>query len=394
MKIMKLEAENVKRLKAVRIEPSGEELVVIGGRNAQGKTSVLDAITMALGGKDSMPAQPVRKGQASAHVLVDLGDLVVERKIKDGSTTLVVRNKDGATQRTPQTILDGLVGKLTFDPLQFFRMEPGAQAAVLREIVGLDLSALEQGRAELYAMRTETNRQAKMLAANLGNHGLALEEEPKKINTEQLTSYLKEVQEAARKIEDRNNERRNMKRQIEELRAKLQELEPIYQIAGREEEVPRLEPHIEQIAKAQETNVAADAIKARNNLRHNLKLEQEAADHITQQLEDLDKAKAAKLAAVKMPIKGLGVGDDGVTLNGLPLDQASSAEQLRVSVAIGLAANPKLRVLLIRDGSLLDAANLELVRKMAEDADAQVWLERVGEGKESSVVIEDGEVRS
>jgi hypothetical protein len=87
-----------------------------------------------------------------------------------------------------------------------------------------------------------------------------------------------------------------------------------------------------------------------------------------------------------------GFGEDGITFNGLPFEQASSAEQLRVAVAMGLALNPTLRVLLIRDGSLLDAENLGMVAEMAAEADAQVWIERVGEGDECAVVIEDGHV--
>ena len=88
----------------------------------------------------------------------------------------------------------------------------------------------------------------------------------------------------------------------------------------------------------------------------------------------------------------IGFGDEGVTFNGLPIEQASSAEQTRVAVAIGLAANPELPVVLIRDGSLLDEDSLAAVAKQAAERGAQVWIERVGDGKECSVIIEDGEV--
>lgn len=86
-------------------------------------------------------------------------------------------------------------------------------------------------------------------------------------------------------------------------------------------------------------------------------------------------------------------GNGVVLYQDIPLDQCSSAERLRVSVSIGLAMNPKLKVLLIRDGSLLDEDNLQMIATMAEKADAQVWIERVGDGEECSVVIEDGQVR-
>ena len=114
---------------------------------------------------------------------------------------------------------------------------------------------------------------------------------------------------------------------------------------------------------------------------------------MTKSLESLDADKASAIAGASYPIDGLAVTDDGVALQGIPFSQASSAEKLRTSVAIGLALNPGLPVLLIRDGSLLDLSNLEAVAAMAESSGAQLWIERVGDGEEMSVVIEDGSVR-
>jgi hypothetical protein len=92
-------------------------------------------------------------------------------------------------------------------------------------------------------------------------------------------------------------------------------------------------------------------------------------------------------------VPGLALGESGPTFNGVPLSQASGAERLRVSVAIGLALNPRLRVLLVRDASLLDENSLRLVAEMAQDAGAQVWLERVGDGDPGAVIIADGQVQ-
>ena len=114
---------------------------------------------------------------------------------------------------------------------------------------------------------------------------------------------------------------------------------------------------------------------------------------LTEEIDTLENRKRKMLASAKFPIPELGLSDSGVTLNGLPFEQASSAEQLRASVAMGLAMNPKLKIMLIKDGSLLDENSLRMVAEMAEKADAQIWMERVGEGKETSVVIEDGAVK-
>jgi alpha-D-ribose 1-methylphosphonate 5-triphosphate synthase subunit PhnL len=123
-----------------------------------------------------------------------------------------------------------------------------------------------------------------------------------------------------------------------------------------------------------------------------LKAATKEANDLTEKLEAIEKQKAELLAKAPFPVPGLAFDDSGVLYQGIPFAQASGAEQLRVSVAMGIAMNPTLKVLLIRDGSLLDETNLEMIAQMAAEADAQVWLERVGKGDEVSVVIEDGEV--
>ena len=122
-----------------------------------------------------------------------------------------------------------------------------------------------------------------------------------------------------------------------------------------------------------------------------IKLREQSRSFSTE-MAKIENNKANALAKTKFPIKGLAIDDDGVTFEDIPFVQCSAAQRIRISVAIGLAMNPELRILLIREGSLLDDKNLAMVAKMADDADAQVWLERVSKGSECQVIIEDGEV--
>ena len=167
MKIVKLKAENIKKLVAVEIEPTGA-VVKITGANGAGKTAVLDAIYWALGGGDSVQQEPIRTGEDHAYTSLDLGDVVVTRNIhvrKEGDITssVVVETKDGLRYKTPQTFLDSLTGRLWFDPAEFCRQEPKKQVETLRQLTGVDFTELDQTRAKLYADRTQVNKEVNRL---------------------------------------------------------------------------------------------------------------------------------------------------------------------------------------------------------------------------------------
>ena len=161
MQIVQLEAENIKRLHAVRIRPDGA-IVQITGKNGEGKSSVLDAIAYGLAGERGIPAKPIREGAEEAKIVVDLGDLTVTRRwTKAGKTYLSVEGKGGAKSSSPQKLLDSLVGELTFDPLAFSRMAPRDQVATLKGVAKLDFSAQDKRRSEVFDERTGINRQHK-----------------------------------------------------------------------------------------------------------------------------------------------------------------------------------------------------------------------------------------
>lgn len=416
MKIIKLESENIKRLHAIQIEPDGS-LVIIGGRNEQGKTSVLDSIEYCLGGTDSVPSMPIRKGEDKARIVADLGDLTVTRTFTQKGSKLVVANKDGSMHRTPQAILDSLTGRLSFDPLEFSRMKPDQQVATLKSLVGLDFSGLDREREKTYSDRTVVNREVKALQVKI--EGIPKQDVPEEeISIAELVkeqerrfsineSIVKQKQKLRQLVEAFTS----LQATINQLEAKIRELQA--ELKGKETALmeavdnqatqgaivdnlhqENMEEIREQISQAEKTNIAVRSNKKREELVGMFELKTIEVDALSQKIDEIDTEKASQLGSAKFPIPELGFTENGVIYKDIPFDQASSAEQLRVSVATGLALNPKLKVLLIRDGSLLDADNLALIARMAEEAEAQVWLERVGEGKEASVIIEDGMVKA
>ena len=412
--ILGLEAENLKRIKAVEIKPTAAGLVQITGANDQGKTSVLDSIWWALAGAKHIQAAPIRQGSDKARIKLDLGDLVVERRFGEGGSNLSVKTADGARYGSPQRVLDELLGAISFDPLAFANAEPKAQADMLRRTLGIDFADLDGQIKELYAERTEINSIAGRLKAQLDDlviEGERVEAVDPGDLLDQLqaatrrSSEIAEAREIRRDLQARANiKKEEARRQAEiareanerrEAAAKeAAELEATFDQLPPDPEPIDVAPIRDKLDQAQDINRRAEQWKRRDELEAEHKREAAAGEDLTARIDKLRQAKKDRIAAADMPIEGLGFEADAVTYLGLPFDQASTAIQIRTSVALAMAANPRLRVIMIREGSLLDDGNLELIGKMAADAGYQIWIERVDTSGTVGFVIADGELAS
>lgn len=413
MRILKLQAENVKRLRAVQIEPDGN-LVVIAGRNGQGKTSVLDAIWLALdyGAAKKGMARPIRDGENTAGVMLNFGDLVVTRTWTGEKSSLTVTSPDGAKYPSPQAMLDKLIGDLSFDPLAFTHQSDRDQLETLLDLVELPFNPaeLDRRRATIFDARTDIGRKVREVEALVNAAGPVDEAAPVGfVDTVALLADHRAAvalnaarDRAGRELDDATQRTNTLRDKREELRRQLQELEGgILHAVGLESDlrvkfddlaevdVDRIE---QQLADADDTNNAVRANKSRLELAARFDEHREAYRTATANLDLIDDEKRRGLADAKFPVDGLGFDDAGVTYGGIPFRQCSAAEQLRVSIAMAMALNPQMRVIRITDGSLLDSTNLALIEQMAAEHDYQVWIERVDETGELGIVIEDGAV--
>lgn len=411
MKIIALEAENLKRLTAIRIEPDGN-LVQITGKNGQGKTSVLDAIWWALDGTTHVQSKPIRQGEEQAVIKLDLGELKVTRKFRakeDGTytTSIIVENGEGARFPSPQKMLDELLGELTFDPLAFTRMKDQDQVHALRSLVpDFDFAKAEQEIKEAFDERAICNRTArdsKTVAEEISRD--LPEEIPEFIedSTALHDAYAKAVEESA-ECEARHAKKDRISNriiQIEEERRKLMDewtnLTAELEAVG---DIPDLEAIQDKIAKARASvqsvevnNRIAEKAKTRDfKFDESKKAEAKSID-LTRKIDSIKAQAKEAIASADMPIKGLSISNGAVHLDNVPFEQASDAQQLQASIGIAMALNPTLKVIRVRDGSLLDQDAMQILAKMADDKDYQIWIERVDGSGKVGFVLEDGHLK-
>ena len=411
LRVVQLTAENYKRLTAVDITPDPDSsTVVIGGRNAQGKSSVLDALWSAIRGTDAAKGtgttRPIHDGADTARVRVDLGELIVTRTWKGDKSTLTVTSADGAKYTSPQKMLDDLVGAVSFDPLAFTRASRGQQAQDLAELAGLGdlITETSQKRGAIYDERTEVGRALKRAEANLATVEAEIGGRDLPAEPVDVAALMQQAREAREAIDARQEQEENV-RSLRVRKARLEhELAGVTaELEGAEQEVaedPKVTPADlsvieERIANSREVENLYRLRGALTGAQAAVQEFQARRDQMTADIDALDTGLREKIAAAEFPVPGLGFDADGlVTLDGVPFPQASAAEQLRVSVAMAMAANPRLRVVRIADGSLLDDDSMRMVEDMATAGGFQVWIERVGDPGEIGVLIEDGQVQS
>lgn len=406
MKVVSLTAENVKRIRAVEIHPDPDgNVVVIAGRNAQGKSSILDSIWLALGGAPAGKAnsRPVRDGQKTATVTLDLGEIRVTRTwTADGKSKLTVNAADGARYSSPQALLDSLVGRLSFDPLAFAQQDERAQRKALLELVDLpfDPDDLAEQRKQVFDARTDVNRDLKQATAQLTGLPIPPGDLPEQeVSSADLLAQARQAQQAHAAAERAQQDLAAAADRINRAKAELEaamraKREAAQRIADLPSDIPDPLVFEAKLASIDQVNAAVRSALQRKTVAGRVEELRALAEQHTAQISSLDEQRDNALAAATMPIDGLSLDDTGVSYQDVPLKQASAAEQLRVSIAMAMALNPRIRVIRITDGSLLDSSNMALIEQMAADSDFQCWVERVAEDGQIGILIEDGAVVS
>ena len=409
MKINRLEIENVKRIHAVMIEPSKDGLTIIGGKNRQGKSSVLDAIAWALGGNKYKPTQAANADSTippRLKVIMDNG-LVVERKGKNSD--LKVTDPEG--QKGGQQLLDSFVEELAINLPKFMEASGKEKANTLLQIIGVgpQLAELEQKEKQLYQERLYVGRTAdqKEKYAKEQPYYPDAPEEP--VSASELIREQQEIlarngqrQQWAREYDRILSDLEKNENAIEAYERAIRDLKKERETLNEKRKAAEKTPAELKMESTEELERSIDNIELINRkVRANLdkaKAEEDAKQYrdqyteLTNAIEDVRKQKTSLLDSADLPLPGLSVKDGELIYNGQQWDNMSSAEQMIVSTSIVRKLNPKCGFVLLDKLEAMDLDTLKEFGAWLEQEGLQAIATRVSTGDECSIVITDGYV--
>ncbi|MCO4101090.1 MAG: hypothetical protein HEQ38_17185 [Gemmatimonas sp.] len=369
MSLLSLKVRNFLRIEAAEITPDGA-VVEISGAN-------------------------------EALIEVDLEELRIKLVIRpDRSTVLTVTNAEGFKASSPQKLLDGLYSKL-IDPLAFARLTPKQQRDTVAEMAGLSamLDELADVNRDLKAAQARLDAMPEVAAVEPVDVSATLAEirdarEENRV-AEALAARLAQLQSqaaGAREVAERKRAQAHaLLVEAEQCDGQASVLDASASLIVVPAAVD-LTPLERRLEDAETINAQARAYADREFLAKTVADYAAESQALTDALTAREAERKAVIEAADLPIDGLGFGDDCIMFNGVPFDQASNAEQLRISAAIAMAMNPKLRVLIVREGSLMDASSLRMLTEMAEERGFLVLAETVDESGDVGVYIEEGRV--
>lgn len=402
MKINQLEIENVKRIKAVKVEPTASGLTIIGGNNNQGKTSVLDAIAWALGGDRYRPSQAAREGSMAPpnlHIVMNNG-LVVERKGKNSDLKVT----DPSGKKYGQQLLNEFVNQFALDLPKFMEASGKEKANTLLQIIGVgdQLAALEQQETDQYNRRRAIGQIADQ-KKKFAKEQPYFPDAPKDIVS--ATELIRRQQDILAK----NGENQRKRAQLHQLEQESQRInEELAALLQRQEEVQNdLEIARKSAENLQDESTAeleasiADIEETNRKVRANLdkdKAEDDAREYqrqyeeLTKELEETRKQKTDLLQNAALPLPELSVSDEELVYKGQKWDNMSGSDQLKVSTAIVRKLNPKCGFVLLDKLEQMDLDTLQEFGQWLEAEGLQAIATRVSTGEECSIIISDGYV--
>lgn len=399
--------ENFKGVREISLSPSGS-LVVIAGGNGAGKSSFIDAFVELFDPKGTrLTPKPIRDGEDEARAEftdTDLGVRIVRTWKKQDAGRLEVFALDGAKYSKPADVVASLTGGLIFDPVAFLNLDERKQRDALLAKVNLpfDVDALAREKAGAEERRLEAGRDVRRLQGALASMPNPLDAPAEEVSGAAVLAEIEAAQDLQRhrervmsELDDAAEDVASLTARIAKLTEELEEASAqVKTLTEARDALPApvdIEPLREKLAAVDETNAAVRARREYAKVADECAAAETAQAAANRDLDAIEKRKRDGLAAATFPVDGLSVDENGVTFDGVPFTQVNSAMRRRVAFAIATAGDPKLRLVIVKDGDLLDADSLAAIRELADERGYTALVERDrDESRQIGFTIEDG----
>lgn len=421
LRLMFAEIQNFKGIKHQVIEFDGRSAWLIGG-NGAGKSSIIDAICSIAGSK-YIPEVPIREGEQRGIINLKIGN-PDNPEIYDISITFTPSMRTGRVKlkvngtevvKAPKEMIKSIFDRISFDIYEFLSSDNKSRINQIKAATGKETELNELDYKEQLE-RVEFNRLSKNLseakAVNGRDNRPFTDEDIARVSSGPIdeSALMEEMSAVNEKIEKWNKNKSvadarvsaqnqlvsklenvasqiiDIKDQIEALNNKLQSLEEVkvgieQSIDVNAEGTEKAKQWLERNPSPPSTKEVADKIsmaREHNRMHQIISEYRKRQDEIlsmskrVQESEDkIAKIKSERLEIIKssqLPVDNFTWDDDGLYLNGIPLDQVNTASKLDLAVSLSMAINKKLKLVMIREGSLFDLPHLNKVLQRIADA--------------------------
>ena len=409
-----LNIKNFMGIKQLNFTPQ-TDFIKIEGENGAGKSTIEEAISLIFMSRVDAKRikNPVRMGEDMATVRVELSDMTITKRwSSSGKSRVEVFTKDGAKYPSPTKLIESLIGPLPHDPTRLMNQSDKEMMETLLSLIdtgGVDFNELDMQYKKVYEDRTGINRLMKNVKVKRDSHLLDFPDVPTdEISLSELSTQLTDslateeqhrVDIGTRKLNHESIE--SKKDEIERLNNEINQI-----IKMDDELLIKMNDYVDpdtasiqdQIRNIEEINKQTRYMKDKAVLISEYEELSKQSDNKTQELQDITDTKEYVINNANMPIKGVSFDKNGITYNGIPLGQCSTAEQLKVCIAFCVGTHPQtehnIKVMLLHHGNNLDSKNLEYVKGFCAENGYQTWIEMVADKPSGTgVFIEGGEIK-
>lgn len=393
---------NFQKVSYAKIVPTGS-LIILAGKNGAGKTTTTEAIEAVLCGHDSkVIRRPIKDGAHKGGIEIELtdGSSGVRGYTGSGGSTFKFFDKDG--KKTGQAELNKRIGSLGLDGRRFMDMDDKARLKELLSVVDLPFvpAELDAERKTIFDERTAVSRDVKRLEGQAsGFLAFPVDTPIEEVNLKDLLTEHHTATQQNTAVREAHAAVEVWQQRVDELARQLSEAQVSRDAAvSHAADAPAIidtDAIQQKIDSAEATNATVRSFKAAQAVNTELAEARDTAEQLTSDLAEIDQRKTdgLKAATDQMPVEGLLFDDEGVTYQGVPFSRAAGAEKGIVSIAMIMATNPEIRVIVFRDGNVFDMESLQIVQAMAEDNDFQIFIEIVKDERgDEEFYFEDGEL--